>query len=246
MEAPLSRRRFFQLVGALGTAVAVPAVRAQPLPASGPDVAPEGAFGTVYRFFTIDEAAFVTAAVDRLIPEDDWPSASQAGVVTYLDLQLAGAYGSGDRLYLNGPWQPGSPEQGYQLPLTPAQLYRIAIAGVEQRIGEERQGARFADLPATEQDRILGLLETGSFPLTELPPPIFFETLLANTIEGYFADPIYGGNRDMAGWRMVGFPGAYANYLLEVEEHGERFRRPPIGMQGLTSGDRRRISRGYE
>ena len=74
--------------------------------------------------------------------------------------------------------------------------------------------------------------------LGDVPSAVFFETLLANTIEGYFADPVYGGNRDMAGWRMIGFPGAYAQFVQWVDKHGIRFNRPPMSIAMSAGGHR--------
>src|SRR5689334_1857439 len=78
----------------------------------------------VLRFFSSEEAQFVRAAIDRLIPADDqWGGAVDAGVLRYIDRQLASAYGAGARLYLDGPWDPDAPEQqGYQLKYSPADL----------------------------------------------------------------------------------------------------------------------------
>ncbi len=220
MTERLSRRWFFRTAAAAGAAATLPAAAQVPGPPLDPAIRPPPRF-----FFTGPEAGFVTAAVDRLIPADDWPSASEAGVVEYIDRQLAGAYGAGARLYRQGPWRTGTPRQGYQLPFTPAQLYRTAIEGIERALGGE-----LAARPEDEQDAILRALESGDFRLDAPPAAVFFETLLANTIEGWFADPAHGGNRDMAGWRMVGFPGAYAQFAPFVEHHGMRFDRPPMGF----------------
>jgi gluconate 2-dehydrogenase gamma chain len=182
-----------------------------------------------YRFFTPEEAGFIEAEVDRLIPpEPDWPGARDAGVPNYIDLQLAGSYGTGDHMFLGGPIKPGAPGQGYQLGLTPAQVYRTSLTAILER--SRATGAAFADASPQAQDELLTRLEAGEEDLDGVPSAIFFETLLANTIEGYFADPAYGGNRDMAGWRMVGFPGAYAAYLGIYTRHGVRFEREPISM----------------
>ena len=100
------------------------APHASAAPQSGAQAQP-----TTYLFFNTDEAAFIEAAVARLIPADDrWPGALEAGVPNYIDKQLNGAWGAGERLYRNGPWQAGTPSQGYQLPFTPAELFRTAIA----------------------------------------------------------------------------------------------------------------------
>lgn len=184
-----------------------------------------------WRFFNAAEADFVAAAVDRLLPADEFPSASEAGVVDYIDRQLAGPYGLGARIYLREPFERGTPQQGYQMPFTPAQLYRRALAAVPAHL----DGRPLAQRAAADQDAFLKRLEAGELMLGDVPSAVFFETLLANTIEGYFADPIYGGNRDMAGWRMVGFPGAYAQFVQWVDKHGVRFNRPPMSI-AMSSG----------
>jgi gluconate 2-dehydrogenase gamma chain len=217
----------------------VESTAAPPAPAPAADAAnalPRAAAAS-RLFLTEQEAAFIAAAVDRLIPADEtWPGAAEAGVVDYIDRQLAGAYGSGSRMYLEGPWPEGTPQQGYQLPLTPAQLYREAIRGIGVHLGQAYGGRAFEQLTANEQDGLLRALETGTLDIGDAPAAVFFETLLANTIEGFFADPIYGGNRDMVGWRMVGFPGAYAQFVYEVDRHGVRFDRPPMSMAQSAHG----------
>ena len=60
----------------------------------------------------------------------------------------------------------------------------------------------------------------------------FFEQILNNTREGFLSDPVYGGNRGMVGWQMIGFPGARYNYLDWVSRHNERFPLPPVSMTG--------------
>ncbi|MFC7397521.1 gluconate 2-dehydrogenase subunit 3 family protein [Chelatococcus sp. GCM10030263] len=186
----------------------------------------------VLFFFNDQEAAFIRAAVDRLIPPDPaWPGGAEADVLTYIDRQLAGAYGAGERMYLNGPWLADAPpQQGYQLRFTPAQLYQIGIEETRKHVRDTNNGREFWELTDTGMDAVLTGLENGGITLPSLPAPVFFETLLANTVEGFFADPAYGGNRDMAGWRMVGFPGAYAQYLDLVDVYGYAYSRPPIGM----------------
>jgi gluconate 2-dehydrogenase gamma chain len=90
-----------------------------------------------------------------------------------------------------------------------------------------------------QQDDYLRLLEAGARDLGGFSSAIFFETLLANTIEGYFADPAYGGNRDKAGWRMIGFPGAQAAYLGLYTHHGMRFPGEPLAMDEAGAANAR-------
>ena len=249
MSERLSRRHLIKVAGVAGAAgltgpaLAQPAERqtpgmGEPPVAARPGLPPEiGAelhhqpAAPLYFFFTEPEAAFVRAAADRLIPPDEqWPGAGDAGVVEYIDRQLAGAYGNGAGIYLDGPWQQGTPEQGYQLRYTPAELYRVAIAAINRHLADELDGRGLPDLEPEEQDQALERMESGEIQIEELPVQVFFETLLANTIEGFFADPAYGGNRDMVGWRMVGFPGAYGQYAFEVEQHGMIWDHPPVSM----------------
>ncbi|HEU4616588.1 MAG TPA: gluconate 2-dehydrogenase subunit 3 family protein, partial [Gammaproteobacteria bacterium] len=181
----------------------------------------------VLTYFSDEEARFVRAAVDRLIPADDeWGGAEEAGVLYYIDRQLSSAYGAGAKLYLSGPWDPEAPaQQGYQLRYSPAGLYRAAIAEVRDRVKQTHGGTEFWDLGPDDMDEALSDMEHAELPLASVPSDVFFETLLANTIEGFFSDPVYGGNRGMVGWKMVGFPGAFAQYAGLVDQHGFELKR---------------------
>jgi gluconate 2-dehydrogenase gamma chain len=188
------------------------------------------------RFFTPAETRFVDAAVARLIPNDELgPGALEAGVPGYLDLQLGGAWGAGERLYRSGPFREGVPGQGYQLPFTPAELFRTALRAIDEDV-RRRHGTTFDRLSGPDQDAYLTALQQGTVDLGPVPSKVFFQSLLAMTIEGYFADPVYGGNRDMVAWRMIGFPGAYANYYHLVDQHGLDFRRAPLSIGSDASG----------
>ena len=85
-------------------------------------------------------------------------------------------------------------------------------------------------MPPPQQDAYLRALQDGKRDLGGVPSDVFFEALLAATLEGFFGDPVHGGNRDMAGWKLVGFPGAYANYYDVVDRYNVRFEAEPIGM----------------
>jgi gluconate 2-dehydrogenase gamma chain len=194
---------------------------------------PTMAEGTDYRFFTKAEQAFIEPAIDRLIPADEnGPSASQANVQVFLDRQLGGAFGRGDHFYLGGPWPKGTPEQGYQSRLTPAQLYRSAIPAIEAYVRDQHADRTFKDLSAPDQDAVLKVLESGEAKLNGADGRAFFAMFLQNVLEGYFSDPIYGGNKDMAAWKMIGFPGAHYDYREWVSRHGERVPYPPVGIKG--------------
>jgi len=196
--------------------------------------APPGVTGTDFIFFTATERAFIEAAVERLIPSDPvGPGAVESGVPFFLDRQLAGPFGRGDHYYLGGPWPKGAPEQGYQSRFNPAQLYRAAIGAIDHYVVANFNGAVFAGLAAADQDKVLKGLESGAIALGGgVDSKTFFAMLLQNTKEGYFSDPVYGGNKDMAAWKMIGFPGAHYNYKEWVSRHGEPVPYPPVGFKG--------------
>jgi gluconate 2-dehydrogenase gamma chain len=184
-------------------------------------------------FFTPEEAAAVEAIVDRLIPSDpETPGGRDAGCAVFNDRQLAGPYGSSQRLYMMGPFIKGTAQQGDQSPLTPASRYRQGLAALDKYCRANFGLRPFARLSRSEQDRVLTGLEDGSIELDGADSKLFFHQVLGNTKEGFFADPIYGGNRDMVGWKMIGFPGARYDYRNWVERHNERFPLPPVSLAG--------------
>lgn len=191
-----------------------------------------------YLFFTPTEAAFVEAAASRLIPADDLgPGALEAGVPIFMDRQLAGPYGNGDRFYLKGPFPKGDESQGWQMG-SPAQVYRAAILEVN-RYTLAQKGAGFSELSPQDQDALLTALESGDAKLMGgVDAKSFFALLLQNTIEGFFSDPLYGGNRDMIGWKLIGFPGARYDYRDFVTRHGEPYPLPPVGIGGRPEWNR--------
>ena len=186
-----------------------------------------------WTWFTEAEAAFINAAVARLIPADELgPGGVEAGVPTFIDRQLAGPYGRGERWYMQGPWSAGAPTQGWQTRLTPAGLYRAGIKAVDGAVVRESRGGSFAKLAPADQDAFLQRLEKGDVALDGVDAKAFFAQLLQNTLEGFWSDPIYGGNRDMAGWKLIGFPGARYDNTSYVAQHGEKYPLPPVGLKG--------------
>lgn len=195
---------------------------------------PPGVEGTDFKYFTADERAFIEAAVGRLIPNDDvGPGAVEAGVPFFLDRQLAGPYGRGDHYFLGGPWKKGAPEQGYQSRFNPAQFYRAAIKAIDQYAAKTFNGSTFAKLSESDRDTTLKALEKGTIELDDgVDGKSFFAMLLQNTKEGYFSDPIYGGNKDMGAWKMIGFPGAHYDYSDWVSRHGEKVTIEAVSFKG--------------
>lgn len=183
--------------------------------------------------FSSEERAFVDAAVGRLIPADEFgPGAREAGVTSFIEFQLAGDFGNAARWYMQAPFAAGTEEQGYQSRLTPAELYRVAIRAIDQYCRDAFDDHEFAALEPAEQDELLGRLQAGEMDLEDVDGELFFAMLRANTVEGFFSDPMYGGNQGFAGWRLIGFPGPRYDYTPFIGRHGETFPLPPVGILG--------------
>ncbi len=189
-----------------------------------------------WAYFTPEEGSAVEAIVDRLIPPDPkWPGGKDAGCAVFIDRQLDGPYGSSAALYMRPPFQDGTPQQGVQSPLTPRQHYRAGLAALDKHCRAGFAGKSFRELSPDQQDALLRGLEKSDVKLEGVNGQKFFAHVLQNTQEGFFADPVYGGNRDMAGWRMIGFPGARYDYRDWVLRHNERYTLPPVGIAGRTA-----------
>ena len=206
-------------------------------PVKAPTPAPAAAAASVpkppekppYLFFNVAEVQFIEPACERLIPADEsGAGALAAGVPNYLDKQLGGAWGAGERLYRSGPWIQGTASQGYQLPFSPAELFRTALRAIHTYLAQ--RGSAFNELSTDAQDDYLKSLEKDNHDLDGVPSAVFFDMLLKMSIEGFFSDPVYGGNRDMVAWRMIGFPGAYADYYEAIDRHGVKFEREPLSI----------------
>jgi gluconate 2-dehydrogenase gamma chain len=174
--------------------------------------AQQGTLRVPLKFFTEEQAPDVAAAAARIFPSDEsGPGATEAGVVIYIDRQLAGPYGKDRYRYTQPPFEKGLPEQGYQDAATPRYIYR---EGLKPLAGFNRRDT-------AEQDKIL----------TGIESTVFFSLLRTHTIEGMFCDPMHGGNRDMIGWQLIGFPGPRMSYLEEVDQyHGRAFRPKPVSL----------------
>ncbi len=185
------------------------------------------------RYFTAPEWEFLQAAVDRLIPANaDGPGALEAGVPEFIDREMEAAYGHGGLWYMQGPFIPDTPPTlGYQLRFAPRDLYRTAIAAIDDWCKKEHQN-KFAALAPDVRDDVLHKLEKGEIKLEQLPAAAFFTLLLTNTKEGYFADPMYGGNKQMGAWKMIGFPGARADFADWVEQPGKTYPFGPVSILG--------------
>jgi gluconate 2-dehydrogenase gamma chain len=184
-------------------------------------------------FFTKPERRFIDAATARLIPSDSaGAGAKEAAVGEFINRQLAGPYGRADSWYMQGPWEKGLSGQGYQLKYSPAQLYRIAIRNINDYCKRTYANKDFAGLSSKDQDQVLHGLEKGDIKLADVPAKTFFTMLWKNTQEGFLADPMYGGNRNFAGWKLIGFPGPRYNYVNEITQYGKPYTLPTVGILG--------------
>lgn len=221
------RRNFLKgtAAGAIVAGLPISAVAQQPEPPIPlEDYRPE--------FFTAGEWSFILAAVARLIPsEGEGPGAIETRVPVFIDRQLVGEYGTAAKWYMDGPHDAAAdPTRGWQSPLTPAEIYRAAIP-VFDAWCEKTHGSAFAALPATRQDEALTALQKGGIGLAA-DCRDFFQILLQNTKEGYFADPMYGGNHGMQAWVHIGFPGARAAFTEWVGRHNVKYPLGPVSISG--------------
>jgi gluconate 2-dehydrogenase gamma chain len=212
----IARRSFLKGAGAAGTAAATALSGALATPAQA-EINP-GAPDALLTL-TATEAAFLSAAYDIFIPADKLsPSGTDCGLVIFMDRQLAGAWGGGAKLYRSGPFIEGKREQGYQLSLTPREFFAAGIKAVNQW-SRKTYGKDFDRLSPGERETALKTMDEGKAQFNEINAKQFFEMLLASAMEGFFADPVYGGNRDKVSWRMVGYPGLPATYASRALEY---------------------------
>jgi gluconate 2-dehydrogenase gamma chain len=213
----IPRRDFLTGAGAAGAGVAAlassaPAAKAEAAPASE-------APAESWLVLTADETAFFSAVADTMIPADALsPSGTDCGIPIFIDRQLASAWGAGASMYRAGPFHQGLPEQGYQLPLTPRDYFAEGVQAANAW-SRKAYGKVFDRLAPEQRAEALTAMEAGKAEFEDFDARAFFQRLLTITMEGFFSDPIYGGNRGKASWRMLGFPGLPATYTDKIEQY---------------------------
>jgi len=234
----IARRSFLKGAGAAGTAVATALAGTPPAAAQAQTAAPAKTASSPpategLLTLTATEAAFLSAAYDTFIPADRLsPSGTDCGLLVFIDRQLASAWGGGARLYRSGPFIKGTREQGYQLSLTPREFFGAGIKATNAWT-RKTYSKDFDRLPAAEREAALKTMDAGKAELEEINGKQFFEMLLQTAMEGFFADPIYGGNRDKAGWKLINFPG-----VIEVNrENVAKYRDKPFPTNPLSIAD---------
>jgi len=181
-----------------------------------------------YAFLKPAEQAFVETLVDHMVPKDELTgSGTEIGIATFIDRALAGSWGKGDRLYKQGPWQKGRRTRA----TSSRSLRPNSIAPASRaRIPMPKTFGRDFDRCSTEQkETFLKDLSAGKITFDGgLVGRDFFTMFYENVMEGLFADPIYGGNKDKVGWKMIGFPGVMANNAENVKNYSDGKRFPQI------------------
>lgn len=159
----------------------------------------------------------LAAAVERIYPEDDnGPGAVELGVPYFIDRQLNGQWGSNSDDYMQGPFNPAASEtHGIQERMNRGEMFLAGVRRI-QEISMDEHDAEFTSLDGGQQDDILRSFEAGDVEIKGMRSESFFELLKETTIEGVYSDPVYGGNKDMMGWKMIEYPGPRMGWLSEV------------------------------
>ncbi len=235
-DDPIERRRFLLGAGLAGTAAAagfapgLPASEAQAQAAPAANTEPD-----TFLVLTETEQAFLSATADTMIPADELsPSGTDSGIVTFIDRQLASAWGGGAKMYRGGPFQKGKPEQGYQLSLTPREFFQAGIAAANEW-SRRTYRKEFDRLSVAERNAALTAMQEGKAEFHGFYSRAFFGQLLTITMQGFFSDPIYGGNRNKVSWKMLGFPGLPATYADKVDAYRDkRYVAPPQSISDFS------------
>ena len=150
-----------------------------------------GAVAEGYRFFNLGQIQTLEAICDQIVPPDDYPGAKDAGAVQYIDRALSG-------WLVRNRWD-----------------YVAGLQGVDES-SELMFGAPFTNLSWDQQTKVLEAMELGEAPgrswqKLQIGQPgakssqSFFNLLVTHTMQGYYGDPSYGGNRHQGSWKMLGF-----------------------------------------
>jgi gluconate 2-dehydrogenase gamma chain len=169
---------------------------------------------TERSFFDERQWETVEAAMSRIIPSDDGPGAREAGTVRFLDRYLSGViYAKADGSGFREPAGADADAWRQRIEALRTQ-YQHGIEDLDRRSRED-YGEEFRALAPEQQDRVLAVVEEAGDrgeaaglqePATEEGLD-FFALLVLHTRQGFYSDPVYGGNADHVGWRHLGFPG---------------------------------------
>ncbi len=237
-DEKIPRRDFLKGAGAgaagaaLATAAALPqATQAVAAPAPAAAAEPE-----VWLTLTPTEVEFIKAAADTIIPADELtPSGTDCGLAVFIDRQLGGGFGNGARLYRQGPFLPAKAELGYQLALTPREFFRAGITAANAWC-VKTYGKEFDRLTPAQREEAFKAMDSGKADFNGgFTSAFFFDNLLQICMEGFFADPMYGGNKDKVAWKMIGFPGLPASYRDEIKTYfNKKYDKGPLSIADFS------------
>jgi|SRR5690625_42982 len=196
------------------------------------------------RMFFSREEDFNTlsAATERIFPEDDnGPGAIELGVPYFIDKQLASFWGNNAKSYMHDPFKQNdlvhehqykdtdqdksgpntstkapTPTPRYQTRLNRGDIFLEGLRRMEQ-VSRDEYGDKFPNLSEENQDEILQSFENGDIDMDAINSVTFFNFLLQTTLEGVYADPVYGGNKNMMAWKMKEYPGPRMAYLNDID-----------------------------
>ena len=242
-DQPVSRRKFLKnsglvlgglvVGGVAGSLLARPQDKAPQQPWAAP--APTADFNQAFMYFTPEQFKVIDAACERIFPEDELgPGARALGAAYFIDHQLSGDWGFNARDYMQGPFYPGEATQGYQGRLKRREIFEIGIQEMNN-YSNEKHGKRFYELTPEQQDEVLTAFEDGEVHLTTISASGFFQMLRSATMEGVYADPLYGGNKNMDGWRLKRYPGNQMAYTQVIEQE-EFVKMEPLSLRDHQTG----------
>lgn len=240
-EQAVSRRKFLKnsglvlgglvVGGVAGSLLRQPQAPQQP----GATPAPAADYNQALMYFSPEQFKVVEAACERIFPEDEnGPGAKALGAAYFIDHQLAGDWGFNAREYMQGPFYPGEVTQGYQGRLKRREIFDIGIQEMNN-YSNSQQNKRFYELTPEQQDEVLKAFESDEVKLTTISASAFFKMLRSSTLEGVYSDPLYGGNKNMDGWKMKNFPGNQMAYTQVIEQ--EQFvKMAPLSLRDHQQG----------
>lgn len=184
-----------------------------------------------------DDFNTLADVTERIYPEDDnGPGAIALGVPYFIDKQLSGAWGTNDKDYTKGPFKPqDSDDHGLQTKLNRGDMFLVGLRRM-QEVSQDEHDEKFTDLDAEEQDKILEKFESGDVDTKGMPSDTFFQLLRQTTLEGVYADPAYGGNKDMQGWKMMEYPGPRMAWADDIETE-DFLTKEPASLREYQGGD---------
>ncbi|MBP1992333.1 gluconate 2-dehydrogenase subunit 3 family protein [Paenibacillus eucommiae] len=223
-----SRRKFLKYSGtAIGGAIVGGVIggaftggfRKNPAAPAPSEVQPAADYNRAPMFFNQAQLQMTEAAAERIFPKDELgPGATELGVTFYIDHQMASPWGINSREYRSGPFVRGEVTQGDYQSISRNEVFTMGLEAMEEA-SQKKYTKSFIDLTDEEKDAILKALESGEIMVVNgVTGKTFFNLLRRLTIEGVYSDPLYGGNKNMEGWKMRKYPGNQMSYTDIMEK----------------------------